>query len=757
MPPMPLLLLMLAVFVAATVAGFVRPRLSSAIAAIAAAAGACLLAVLWADGGGVLLDVAWLPSFGSRFLLAMDPLAAPLVLFTTALAVPVLAYTAAYLPHHLEDHGRPPAAEAHFAALMLGFVLAMALLILAQDLLLIFLALEFTALASFMLIRFDRNLIAARRASLLALVVTAGGSLLFLVGAILISIQTGTTQIPELRAGGNAGSVSPVAVACLVTGVIGKSAQVPLHFWLPRAMVAPTPVSAYLHSAALVAAGVFVLQRLRFLLEQLPWLLETLFWLGMLSIVVGALLSLAADQLKRILAYSTIAQYGYCVVLVAIGSSYGAVGAAFFLVAHGLAKCALFMTAGAVMSATGKELLSECSGLGRRMPLLAAASGIAAAGLAGLPLTIGWFKDELLLGAALERGPVAAFLAAAAVALTLAYTARFWIGLFLGRSQGESRVSPGLAWPVAALAVLIVIGGLRIGPLQEAFEAAGQQVAGAPVAVELGYHAGTGLRLTLAAWSVGAAITVAVLRFGPALRGPAERLAGFGPAALADRVAAGGVRLSGTLHRLEVRDMRDRLTFVLVPTAAFVLLGMLPLRRWPVLGEIEAHDLPLACALLLVAGCAMVAARRVDHLTMVMLLSFLGLSLAFAFALAYAPDVALVLAVIDTAFTLLFLAVLAQIRPKVIRTARERMRLDRGPVAGIAAGAVATATAWLSLSALRPDSVAQSYPSLAEQAHAKDVVTAILTDFRGLDTAGELTVLVVAMFGAAAIVWGRRA
>ncbi len=706
----------------------------------------------------MLADIAWLPSFGSRIRLAMDPLAAPLALFVTALAVPVLAYAAAYLPRHLETHGHPPRAAAQFCGLMLGFVLAMILLILAQDLLLIFLALEFTALASFLLIRFDRNRIAARRASLLALVVTAGGSLLYLVGAVLIAVETGTTQLPDLRAGEIPERLSPAAVACLVAGVIGKSAQVPLHFWLPRAMVAPTPVSAYLHSAALVAAGVFVLQRLRFMLEPVPWLLDGLLWIGLLSIATGSLFALLSDHLKRILAYSTIAQYGYCAVLVALGGSHGTVGAAWFLVAHGLAKCALFMTAGAVIQATGEERLSACSGLARAMPLLAGASAIAAAGLAGLPLTAGWFKDELLLGAALEAGPATALMATAAIALTFAYTARFWLGLFAGRARKAPRVAPGLALPVAALAVLLVAGGLWYGPLEPVFTAAGRRVAGgAPVEVSFGYHAGPALWLSLAAWAAGAFLAAASIRFTPRVARPVHRVASMiGPAALADRLALSGVRLSGLLHRREVRDMRDRLTLVLIPTAAFVLLGMLPQRVTLQVGPLTAGTVPLAAVLVVVAAAAVVAARRMDHLTFVLLLSFNSLGLALAFSLAHAPDVALVLAVLDTAFTLLFIAVLGQIRPEVLARAHRRMARDRRPVAGVIAGVVAAASAWLALSVLRPDSVAQSYVRLAEEAHARDVVTAILTDFRGLDTAGELTVLVVAMFGAAAIVWGRR-
>src|SRR5690606_8678417 len=227
---------------------------------------------------------------------------------------------------------------ARFAALMLAFALSMVLLALARDLLVLFAALELTAIASFLLIGFERDDPSARRAAMLALVVTMGSSLAFLAGALLVSMATGTTQLDALLRSERRGAVGTAALACLVFGSIAKSAQVPLHFWLPRAMVAPTPVSAYLHSAALVAAGVFVLMRLRPLLALEPAVIDALAWIGAASIAIGAAMALVADELKRILAYSTIAQLGHAMAMLGLGGDEGAAGAPFFLLAHGLPK-----------------------------------------------------------------------------------------------------------------------------------------------------------------------------------------------------------------------------------------------------------------------------------------------------------------------------------------------------------------------------------------------------------------------------------
>lgn len=753
------LVLLIGFAAAAIVAGALRPRIAASAAAVAALAACGTISISWASGTGLLLDVPWLPSLSSRFRLALDQLGSPIAVFVTAVAVPVFAFSRRYLPHHLEKEGRDARGVARFTALMLGFMLSMVLLILAHDLLIIFIALELTALMSFFLIRFDEEKPEARRAALVALVATAGSSLLFLIGVLMVATQAGTTVLADLEMAGEAATVSPIAATCLIAGVLGKSAQVPLHFWLPRAMVAPTPVSAYLHSAAVVAAGVFVLQRLRFLLEAEPVLLQGLFWFAFISIGIGGVLALVSDEFKRILAYSTVAQYGYAVALIGAGGADGAVGAAFFLIAHGAAKCALFLTAGAATEATGWDRLSQSGGLARRMPLLAVASGLAAAGLAGLPLTIGYFKDDLLLKAALDQGPAAATLATAAIALTLAYTARFWFGIFGGAARKGPGADPGLSWPIAALAAFVLVGGVWVAPLEPVFVAAGGWIARKPLSLHLSYHLEPSpvLWLTLAAWAMGGALAVASGGVEKRITRSVAWLARWaGPDAWADRLARAGSRLSNELHRLEVRDMRDRLTLILIPTAAFVLLGIASHGALPSAGTLRAEDLPLAASLVVVAAAALVVSTPLNHLSFVLLLSFVGFSLALSFVLSFAPAVALVLVLIETAFTLLFLAVLSQIRPGVLQKARRRIGAERGPLAGLTAGAVGTVAAWISLSALRRDAVAVEQVSLTERAHAKDVVTAILADFRGLDTAGELTVLVVALFGAAAIAWGRR-
>lgn len=740
----------------ALIVGSARPSWAGWAAAVAASAVAAGVAVAWSSGATVLIDVAWIPVIHSRFALSLDPLGAPLALFISAMAAPVFVYTVGYLPHHLKKKRRPLREQARFCRLLLGFMLAMLLVVTAQDLLVLFGALELTALASFLLIEFDQKDYKARAAALLALLVTAGSSLLYLAGLLLIATRHGTTYLPDLLPT----DVSTLAAALIVAGVIAKSAQVPFHFWLPRAMVAPTPVSAYLHSAALVAAGVFVLQRLRPMLDGSAAVLTALLVIGFSSIFLGGVLALISDGMKRVLAYSTVAQYGYASVLIALGGADGNFGAPFFLVAHGICKAALFMTAGAVTQTTGARKLSETGALLRTMPGLAAASGIAAAGLAGLPGTIGYFKDELLFAAGAHHGPVLGALTVTAAALTAAYVARFWWSIFLpARAPDGHRPDTRLSAPVWVFAAAVITGGFWTGPLETAFARAAGEIGQAAEPVHLAYDLSKKeTAMAFAAWSAGLVLFLTRRAWERRLRHAVIKLSyGVGPARWSDRLAAAVPNVSSSLYRFELRDLRDRVGIVLLPTGALLLLGVYTSGALPAsAGPIRLGDAPVVVGLAAASTAAVAAARAGRLVPMILLLSFAGYGLALTFVLSGAPDVALVMAMTETALTLLLLAVLWQFRTGIYReTQRGPASGPRGPWLSIAGGFVAFFLSWFAMSVPQPEVIAWSYVELAQSAHAKDVVTAILADFRGLDTAGEITVVAVAVFGAAAIAWER--
>jgi multicomponent Na+:H+ antiporter subunit A len=726
-----------------------------AAVAVAAVATAAVVAGDVAGAGGV--DVPWAPTWDLRLAFALDGLAVLYALLASGVGVLVFLYASAYVPRHLAKQGRERREEARLHGAMVLFLVSMLGLVTAQDLVLLFVFWDLTAVASWLLIGFDRHDRGARLSALMALLVTAVSAVLMLVGILMLRAEHGTVQLPELFAVAEPGTTTTVAMALIAVAALAKSAQVPFHFWLPRAMAAPTPVSAYLHSAAMVAAGVFLLSRVHPLLALEPALLDALLVVGLASMALGGALALAADGLKRLLAYSTVSQYGYVVVMLGVGGATGAAAACFYVLAHALAKSALFMTAGAVTQATGEKALSRVGGLGRRLPLLAAASGACAAGIAALPLTIGFFKDELFFKAALEHGTLLAVLAVAGAGLTFAYMARFWAGLFLGAPRPAAATAPlerRLTWPVALLGGLVVAGGVVAAPFAGLAEEAAAVTNAGPAPVDVAYHLDTRAEnlMALAAYALGA-LCLAGRRV---LAAPLAAFARAGELLGPERAYAGSLRrlneLSDRIHDVEVRDLRARVAAVVVPGAALVALGVVltPTEGAYGVGEVAAADTPLVLALAVcaLAAVAVTAPRR--HLALALSLSGVGFALATAYSLMGAPDVALVAVLIETIFALLFVGVFALVPGRVLREEAEweapRARGVRDAAIAAVSGVVMTLVVWAAFSRPVPDDgMAERHLALTQDAHGKDSVTVILADFRGLDTLVEVTVVAVAM------------
>jgi multicomponent Na+:H+ antiporter subunit A len=737
-------------------------RLDPAIVSVAlAVAGAIAIVVAW-RAGDVGIDLPWAPAWGLRLHFELDGLAVLYSLLATGVGAAVFTFASGYLPAHLAHEGRPPRDAWRFHALLVLFMGAMVGLACAQDLILLFVFWDVTAITSYLLIAFDRDRLEARLAALMALLVTGITALALLVAALVLHQAFGTFSIPEILARtrelGGSHEVTVAAVLIAIAG-LAKSAQVPLHAWLPRAMAAPTPVSAYLHSAAMVAAGVLLISRLHPLLATSDLVMTGLIVVGGLSMVLGGLLALGADELKQILANSTISQYGYVVLMLGMGGPKAAAAACFYVGVHALCKSALFMTAGAVTAATGATALSATGGLGRSMRVVAVGSGLAAAGVAALPLTAGFFKDELLFGAALGHSTATSVLAVAGAVLTFAYIGRFWLGLFTGPRRGEAPAPVPLRMtvPVVVLGALVVALGIAVGPLAELAEDAGAVVFGAPAPIEPALHLdlrGENL-MALAVWALGAAVLAAgrvgfvVPRVTAAVHAAGRA---FGPRVAYDSGLRALNALSDAIHDFEVRDLRARVAAVLVPSAAFTVAGLLvtPWDGTYRAGDLLTADIPLAVVLLTAVIAAFATTQPRGHRTLVLVLSGNGFALAAVYALLGAPNVALVAVLVETVFALLFLGVFALLPPEVLaREARlpdVRSRRIRDPLVGVGAGIVAFLVMLGALSRPTPESGAAAEAiARTPEAHGRNVVTVILTDFRGLDTVVEITVVLVAM------------
>lgn len=728
-------------------------------ACAAAVAGFVLCLLGWLAGGGGF-SVPWAPSLDLHLSFTFDGLSALYGLLATGVGALVFAYGTRYLTEHLEHQRRSMIERWRFWPWMLLFALAMVGLATAQDLVLVFVFFDLTAVCSYFLIGFDRSDREARTSALMALLVTVVAAVAMLIAAVVLYAAHGTFSIPELLARADSSATTALAGALLAVAALAKSAQVPLHFWLPKAMAAPTPVSAYLHSAAMVAAGVLVIGRVHPLLARSEEVLTGLLVVGALSVVVGGVLALRRDRLKQVLAYSTISQYGYVVMMYGIGGAEGTGAAAFYVLAHGVAKSALFMTAGAVTSATGEDRLSELGGLGRRMPVLAVASGVAAAALAALPLTVGFFKDELFFKAALEHGAVTTALSVVAAALTFAYIGRFWTTLFLGEPRGEVGERSGLlVAPVVVMAAVAVAAGVVVEPFTRLAEDAAAVSAGGPVDLDPAYHldARPENLMALAAWALGLLVLFVPRVTGRVSRAVARAGEKWGPKRGYEAVLHGLDRLSSVLHDREVRDLRTSIAAVLVPAGLLIGLAFAatPTAGAYVVGTVAGVDWVILPLLALVVVTTAVIAKSRSRMAVALALAVVGFALAAQYALLGAPDVALVAVVVETMLTLVFVAALSRMphdEPTPDPAIPVRKRRRRDTLAGVVAGLAVFVSVWGFLSQPAPTSVSDEQIRLTPDAHGGDVVTVIVADFRGLDTLVEITVLLAAVAGAATLI-----
>src|SRR3954447_5239485 len=347
------------------------------------------------QGEAVAWSVPWVPQIGLSFAFFIDGLGLFFAALILGIGLLIILYARFYLSR--ED----PIAK--FYAYLLLFQGAMVGIVLSDNLVLLIVFWELTSLTSFLLIGYWRHLPQARQGARMALLVTGGGGLALIGGVLLLGQIAGTYQLSELLARGALVKVSPLYLPALLLILISaftKSAQLPFHFWLPHAMSAPTPVSAYLHSATMVKAGVFLLARLW------PVLAGTQIWflivapIGLATMLIAAWIALFKDDLKAILAYSTVSQLGMMTMLLGFGTAAAALAAVFHILNHATFKAALFMGAGAIDHAAGTRHIHRLGGLATLMPVVATLSFVAAAAMAGIPLSSGFLSKEMMLAEA---------------------------------------------------------------------------------------------------------------------------------------------------------------------------------------------------------------------------------------------------------------------------------------------------------------------------------------------------------------------
>ncbi|WP_369255458.1 Na+/H+ antiporter subunit A [Geodermatophilus amargosae] len=704
--------------------------------------------------------VPWIPVLDLAVALRLDALALAFAALVTGVGALVLVYCARYFSPGEEGTGRFAGCLTAFAGSMLGLVLA-------DDMLLLYVFWELTTVFSFLLIGGSGRRLAARRAASQALILTTAGGLAMLVGLILIGQASGSYLLSEVVADPGSGTAMTVGAALVLAGAVTKSALVPFHFWLPAAMEAPTPVSAYLHAAAMVKAGVYLVARLAPGLADVPGWRPVVLGLGVATMLVGGYRALRQKDLKLLLAFGTVSQLGFLVTLVGAGSAELAAAGLTMTLAHGLFKSTLFLTVGVVDHATGTRDLRRLSGLGRRLPVLAVIGTAAAASMAGLPPLLGFVGKEAAFTALLDGGlpdrTVAVVVLVGLVAgsvLTAAYTARFLWGAF-ARKPGipDTAVEhPPEALFLAAPAVL-ALTGLVLGPaspLLDPLVAAYAETLPlyAPEAEHLALWHGWQPALALSALTVlgGAALF--------AVRGPVQRLQGrVAVGASADEgywnVVQGVDRLSvlvtGTTQRGSLPAYLGTILVVVLALPGTLLLTRAP---WP--GEWRAWDTPVQAVVgVVVVTAAALTLRIRQRLSAVLVVGVTGYGIAVVFALQGAPDLALTQFLVETLTLVVFVLVLRKLPKDISERHKPRERAVRGVIA-VSVGAFMGAVGAVALAVRTATPVSADWPGPAYAfGGGKNIVNVTLVDIRAWDTIGEVSLLVVAATGVASLVFLR--
>ncbi|MEZ4460327.1 MAG: monovalent cation/H+ antiporter subunit A [bacterium] len=734
------------------------------VAAAAAALGALISQSAPVFAGDALVKSwPWIASLGLNFSVRLDGLGFLFALLILGIGVLVLIYASSYLSKD-DDIGS-------FHAMLLTFMGAMLGVVLSENLLLMVMFWELTSISSFLLIAYWSHLPAARQGARLALTITGGGGLALLAGVLMIGHVVGSYELSDVLRSNATILAHPLYVPlliCVLLGAFTKSAQFPFHFWLPNAMTAPTPVSAYLHSATMVKAGVFLLARIHPALSGSPQWFTIVTGAGLVTLVLGAYIALFKDDLKGLLAYSTISHLGIITALFGFSTPLAVVAGVFHILNHAAFKAALFMTAGIVDHEAGTRDIKLLGGLRHLMPITFTLGTIAALSMAGFPPFNGFLSKELFFEEAAKFVEFADFgiipmgLAVVGGLFSIAYSLRFIIEVFLGPKRESYPHTPhdppmGMWVPVAVLATICVAIGLApafvAGPLVAA--------AATPVAQTLpDYYLALWHRIYARAVhdDRGGRARIWILphsRGGRAATGRRPRPRrqahnrstsgrGHGCGEFCDHT--GRQRLIATLPRVHDWHLPWPLVFWRSPSSDGKHGSVAPTPApWMAL-------LPWA---LLVGATVYTVVYQRQRLTAVVFMSVVGLVVSLAFIYFSAPDLGLTQLSVEVVTILLILLSL-YVLPQNVEPESSGTRRVRDGMLAILGGLGAAALSWGIMT--RPaDSISQYYLDNAlEKGGGTNVVNVTLVDFRGFDTMGEIAVLVVAAVGILVMLRGRR-
>lgn len=735
----------------------------AALLPIAAFIDAALRGPVVLSGGIPFESYAWIPRLDIALSMRMDTLAWIMTLIVTGVGALVMIYCRWYFDGKKVGVGQ-------FAAVLLAFAGAMYGLVLTDDIVVLVMFWEVTSVLSYLLIGFYNGRGASRRAALQALLVTTLGGLVMLIGVVMLVVLYGTTSLSTIvSAPAPQGVLLNVAIVLMLVGALSKSAIFPFHFWLPGAMAAPTPVSAYLHAAAMVKAGIYLIARLApaFAHEE-PWR-PIVIGLGVFTMLLGGLQALRESDLKRILAFGTVSQLGMLTVVLGYGERNSALAGLALLVGHALFKSSLFLVVGVIDRQLSTRDIRELSGVGRQAPTLAVFSIIAIGSMVGLAPTIGFVAKEAALSSLLEAGtdPVALAPLIGIVLgslLTTAYGARFIWGAFWTKKDAGGAAVERTPWPdppIGFLAAPVLLSGLSVvggigAPLLDA-ALSGYADAMPEVAGSSGYE------YHLALWhglepalflSIGSILAGLGLFWVVGRRDGTQRR--WLPFTAVD--AYNGTIRAIVRTAVWVTSLTQRGSLPVYVGTIFVVFvaaegtALIAHTGWQ--ADLAGWHTPMqifVAPVMIIAGIIAVRARK--RYTGVVLVSVTGLGMVALFASAGAPDLALTQILVETVTLIAFALVLRRIPARMGDHNASVWPIGRA-LLGIGVGVTMALIAVVATGARVAEPISTAFPDLAyEIGHGKNVVNVTLVDLRGWDTMGELSVLILAATGVASLVF----
>ncbi|WP_338509650.1 monovalent cation/H+ antiporter subunit A [Pseudomonas poae] len=738
----------------------------SLLAGLVALVGTVQVALLYpqiAYGGVIREEFTWLPSLGLNFVLRMDGFAWLFSMLVLGIGTLVSLYARYYMS--------PEDPVPRFFAFFLAFMGAMLGLVISGNLIQIVFFWELTSLFSFLLIGYWHHRADARRGAYMALMVTGAGGLCLLAGVMLLGHIVGSYDLDQVLVAGDqirAHSLYPVMLALVLVGALSKSAQFPFHFWLPHAMAAPTPVSAYLHSATMVKAGVFLMARLwPSLAGSEEW-----FWIvggaGAITLVLGAYCAMFQNDLKGLLAYSTISHLGLITLLLGLNSLLAAVAAVFHILNHATFKASLFMAAGIIDHESGTRDIRKLSGLVRLIPFTATLAMVASASMAGVPLLNGFLSKEMFFAetvfiSSTEWVEIALpLIATIAGTFSVAYALRFTVDVFFGPPATDLPHTPHepprwMRAPVELLVFTCLLVGIFpaqvIGPLlaAAALPVVGGVLPEYSLAIWHGWNAP--MIMSLVAMSGGVVLYLM-------LRKQLKRGRFKYPPLISYFNGKRGFERSLVVMMRGVRKIEKRLSTKRLQTQLFLLVlvavigGMIPILgsglTWGDRPKIPGSVVFVTLWVLAIA-CALGAAWQAKYhrLAALTMISVCGLMTCVTFVWFSAPDLALTQLVVEVVTTVLILLGLRwlprrieEVSPLPSTLRKARIRRLRDFLLSSAVGGGMALLSYAMLTRQTPNDISSFYLSRAlPEGGGSNVVNVMLVDFRGFDTLGEITVL----------------